>query len=168
MTVSARTAGFVLRCPTYSLLSVSPVLGVPVAITIGSLVRTAQQVVEAVLSPLRRGNGPNKFQLSAMDTATVTNHRAEGWRKRPPATLECRRCSSDIHQHNAYDRIECPRCVAEYAYDEFPDLDLRYLTCPVCDSRMIHGKRHPEQFEIPEWASCANCRFHWEFSHFYG
>lgn len=119
------------------------------------------------MAPLRRGNGPNKFQLSAMDAATVTNQRSEGWSQRPPATLECPRCSTDIHQYDAGDRIDCPRCVADFSFDEFPDLELRFLTCPVCDERMVHGKRHPDQFEIPEWATCGNCRYHWEFCHSY-
>lgn len=133
----------------------------------GSLLRILLRAVQAVLDPLRRGSGPNKFQLSAMDTATVTNPRSEGWSKRPPATLECPRCGTDIRQYDARDRIDCPRCVAEFTFDEFPDLELRFLTCPVCDNRMAHGKRHPDQFEIPEWATCGNCRYHWEFRHSY-
>lgn len=120
-----------------------------------------------MVSPLRRGEGPNKFQLSAMDTRTVTNPGDEGWSSRPPATLACPRCGTDIHQRDPHDRIDCPRCVAEFGYEEFGDLELRHLTCPACDRRMLHGRRHPGRFDIPEWATCTGCRYHWEFRHSY-
>jgi hypothetical protein len=41
------------------------------------------------------------------------------------------------------------------------------MTCPVCKSHMQYGQRHPEQFDFPEWATCNNCRYHWEFEHSY-
>jgi len=125
-------------------------------------------VVEHVLRPLRTGDGPNKFRLSAMETATTTHDGDTGWAKRPPATVECPRCGSPIFQPNARDTIDCPRCVETLSYDEFPDLNLLHMTCPACRSRMQHGQRHPERFSIPEWATCSACRYHWEFKHFYG
>jgi hypothetical protein len=30
---------------------------------------------------------------------------------------------------------------------------------------MEHGQRHPQAFDVPEWATCHNCRYHWEFKH---
>ena len=120
-----------------------------------------------LLKPLRRGDGPNKFRLSAVDTATTTHDGDNGWTKRPPATLECPQCGSDILQHNARDTIDCPRCVAEFSHEEFPELELKRLTCPVCRSEMVHGQRHPEQLDIVEWATCNDCRYHWEFKHSY-
>ena len=124
--------------------------------------------VEHVLRLLRTGDGPNKFRLSAMETATTTHEGDIGWAKRPPATVECPRCGSAIFQHNSRDSIDCPRCVETLSYDEFPDLNLLHMTCPACRSRMRHGQRHPERFSIPEWATCSACRYHWEFKHFYG
>ncbi|SHG99666.1 hypothetical protein [Halobaculum gomorrense] len=132
-----------------------------------ALFRTLKTAGQRVAKPLQRGDGPNKFDLSSVDTATTTYEGDDGWAKRPPATLECPRCGSDILQHNARDSIDCPRCVAEFEYEEFTDLELLHLTCPICGSRMLHGQRHPEQFDIPEWATCNACRYHWEFKHSY-
>jgi hypothetical protein len=122
---------------------------------------------ERVISPLRRGEGPNKFDLSAAETATTTYDGDVGWSKRPPAVLQCPRCDSEILQHHPYERIDCPRCVAEFDYGSFGDLDLLYMGCPRCRRRMLHGQRHPEKFDIPEWATCDDCRYHWEFKHSY-
>ncbi|MFB6309934.1 MAG: hypothetical protein ABEH64_02000 [Salinirussus sp.] len=126
-----------------------------------------KRAVELVVAPLRRGEGPNKFDLSSAETATTTYNRSVGWGNRPPATLECPRCESDIRQARAHDAIDCPRCVANYDYEEFGELTLQHLECPVCRARMMHGQRHPERFDIPEWATCNNCRYHWEFQHSY-
>lgn len=120
-----------------------------------------------LLAPLKRGDGPNKFRLSSVDTATTTYEGDEGWATRPPATLSCPRCEAEILQHNSRDRIDCPRCVASFSHTEFGDLELLYLTCPVCQTRMQHGQRHPRVFDFPEWATCDACRYHWEFKHFY-
>jgi hypothetical protein len=124
-------------------------------------------VVEHVLRPLRTGDGPNQFRLSAMETATTTHDGDTGWLHRPPAVVECPRCESEILQHQARDRIDCPRCVADLSPEAFPDLELRHMICPACRSRMQHGQRHPNRFTIPEWATCTACRYHWEFKHFY-
>lgn len=124
-------------------------------------------VVDRLVDPLRMGDGPNQFRLSSHDTATTTYHNDTGWSTRPPATLECPRCESEVRQLNARDHIDCPRCVAEFTYEEFTKLDLLYMTCPACQSRMEHGQRHPGVFDIPEWATCHNCRYHWEFKHSY-
>mgnify|MGYP006914309915 FL=1 len=133
------------------------------AVVFSKLVGAGKRIV----APLQRSDGPNKFRLSSMDTATTTYDGDIGWARRPPATVECPRCASEIFQHNARDSIDCPRCVGEYSHDEFADLELLYLTCPVCRSRMEHGQRHPERFDIPEWATCTDCRYHWEFEHSY-
>ena len=81
--------------------------------------------------------------------------------------LRCPLCGSDVLQHHARDDIDCPRCVAAFPHEEFAELELRYMVCPVCRSRMQHGQRHPEAFDVPEWATCDECRYHWEFRHSY-
>jgi len=102
-----------------------------------------------------------------METATTTYDGDHGWAHRPPATVACPRCETEIPQYNARDTIDCHRCIAEFDYDEFPELELLSMTCPVCESDMEYGRRHPEQFDFPEWATCNNCRYHWEFEHSY-
>ena len=134
---------------------------------VDTLIGTAKRVVNGVAAPLRRGDGPNKFRLSAMDTATTTYDGDEGWARRPPAVLECPRCGGEIPHRHARDDIDCPRCVASFTYQEFGRLTLKRLTCPVCRSEMIHGQRHPESFDLVEWATCNSCRYHWEFKHSY-
>lgn len=132
-----------------------------------SAVRILKSAGELLIKPFRTRDRPNKFRLSSMETATTTYNRSVGWGNRPPATIECPRCSNDIRQTRALDDIDCPRCVASFDYDEFGDLDLRHMECPVCRNRMDHGQRHPERFDIPEWATCNSCRYHWEFEHSY-
>ncbi|MDS0280714.1 hypothetical protein [Haloarcula onubensis] len=134
---------------------------------LGRLVAKLKWVGEKVVAPLRRGEGPNKFRLSSVDTATTTYEGDTGWARRPPATVACDRCGSEIFQHNAHDDIDCPRCVAEYDPEAFGDLELLSMTCPVCRSPMAQGRRHPEQFDIPQWATCEQCRYHWEYEHSY-
>ena len=120
-----------------------------------------------VVAPLRRSDGPNQFRLSSVETATTTYDGDVGWKQRPPATLTCPKCDRDIVQHHAWDDIDCPYCVASFDSEEFSDLELRSLTCPVCETTMHHGQRHPDQVEFPEWATCDGCRYHWEFKHSY-
>ncbi|MFB6207376.1 MAG: hypothetical protein ABEJ05_12715 [Haloglomus sp.] len=129
--------------------------------------RHLRAAAEAVIAPLRAGDGPNKFNLSATDTATTTYEGDVGWGSRPPAVLECPRCESEILQHHARDSIDCPHCVAEFDAEEFGELDLLRMGCPRCKSDMLHGQRHPDQFDFPEWATCDACRYHWEFKHSY-
>jgi len=122
---------------------------------------------KAIVKPLKRGEGPNKFRLSSADTATTTYDGDEGWNSRPPAKVRCERCESTILHAHPLDDIDCPRCVAEYDYDEFSRLELLEVTCPVCKSSMQHGQRHPERMDFFEWATCDKCRYHWEFKHSY-
>lgn len=131
------------------------------------LLATVKRVAEKVAAPLQRSDGPNKFRLSSMDTATTTYEGDTGWARRPPATVACDRCGSEIFQPNALDDIDCPRCVASYEPESFGELELLGMTCPVCQSPMEQGQRHPERFDIPEWATCQRCRYHWEFEHSY-
>lgn len=142
-------------------------VGDRVARVVATAVERGKWAVDRVVAPLRVGEGPNKFNLSAAETATTTYYGDEGWEHRPPAVLKCPRCGSEILQHHARDTIDCDRCVAEFSSEEFDDLELLYMGCPQCKQRMIHGQRHPEQFDFPEWATCNACRYHWEFKHSY-
>lgn len=129
--------------------------------------RTLRRLGTRLVDPLRVEGEPNKFRLSSAETATTTYDGDVGWSKRPPAMLDCPRCGGEIVQHSAMDDIDCPHCVAEFGQEAFTDLDLQYMICPVCRSRMMHGQRHPETFDVPEWATCDECRYHWEFKHSY-
>ena len=131
------------------------------------LLDLTKEIGRRIIKPLQRSDGPNKFRLSAVDTATTTYDGSEGWANRPPAIFECPRCSGDITQRYAHDDIDCPHCVAEFSYRESTELELKQLTCPTCRSEMVYGQRHPESLDVVEWATCNGCRFHWEFKHSY-
>jgi hypothetical protein len=123
--------------------------------------------VERFLAPLRVDGEPNKFRLSSVETHTTTVDGDTGWAYRPPATLRCPECATEVVQGGPREPIDCPTCPVDLPPDRFADLELLTLRCPLCRTRMQHGRRHPEAFEIPEWANCPNCQYHWEFKHFY-
>jgi hypothetical protein len=120
-----------------------------------------------LVAPLRTADDPNAFRLSSVETHTTTIEGDTGWGHRPPATVRCPECGGDILQADAHDPIDCPECAAAFQPDRFSDLELLGLTCPVCRTPMQHGRRHPHTFDVPEWATCGNCQYHWEFKHFY-
>lgn len=125
------------------------------------------RVYERVVDPLRKNPDSPSFRLSSPETHTTTIDGGVGWGQRPPAKLTCPQCESELRQRYPHDDIDCVRCTAEFSYDEFTDLELRTLVCPVCGDEMEHGQRHPEAFDVPEWATCHSCRYHWEFRHSY-
>lgn len=124
-------------------------------------------LVTRLLAPLRTDGDPNKFRLSSVETHTTTIDGDTGWAYRPPATLRCPACAAEILQADSRDPIDCPHCRVELPAERFSDLELLALTCPLCRTRMQHGRRHPKAFDVPEWATCPNCQYHWEFKHFY-
>jgi Zn finger protein HypA/HybF involved in hydrogenase expression len=126
-----------------------------------------KRVAVRVIAPLTTTDGPNEFRLSSAETHTTTIEGDTGWTKRPPARLRCPDCTAGIIQANARSPIDCPECAASFPPERFPELELLSMTCPTCRSRMEHGQRHPEAFDVPEWATCHDCRYHWEFKHFY-
>jgi len=123
-------------------------------------------LADRLIEPLRVDDDLENFRLSIPEVQTTTVEGDIGWNKRPPATLQCPRCENDIYQAGGMDPIDCPRCVAEFTRQEFPELELLTLHCPICKDRMRHGRRHPKAFDIPEWATCRSCHYHWEFDHF--
>lgn len=107
----------------------------------------------------------NLETLSIPETQTTTVHGDVGWKNRPPAVLKCPRCGDEFDQQRASDSIDCPYCVAEFSPDEFRELELVAMRCPRCQTDLNYGKRHPNVFEVPQWAHCEHCQYHWEFTH---
>lgn len=122
---------------------------------------------EAVVNPLKADPDSKSFRLSSPETHTTTIDGDVGWGHRPPVVLRCPRCGANIDQPGPRADIDCPRCVAEFSHEDFPELEVEYFVCPVCGNQMEHGQRHPQAFDVPEWATCHNCRYHWEFKHSY-
>lgn len=88
-----------------------------------------------------------------------------GWAQRPPARLRCPNCRATFVQQYANDVLRCPRCRFEDAPTAItPDM-LIALECPSCRGDLETGIRHPNRFSLPQWASCRDCHYHWEFSH---
>ncbi|MDS0476191.1 hypothetical protein [Natrinema sp. 1APR25-10V2] len=103
--------------------------------------------------------------LSIPETQTTTIRGDTGWANRPPAVLECPRCGGEFDQHRAVDLIDCPYCVAEFSPEAVRDLEVVAMRCPRCHTDLDYGKRHPNVFEVPQWAHCEHCQYHWEFTH---
>jgi hypothetical protein len=127
----------------------------------------AKWVCGRLIAPLKAADEPNAFRLSSVETHTTTIDGDTGWAHRPPATVRCPECAAAILQADPRDAIDCPECAAAFPPDRFTDLELLTLTCPVCRATMEHGRRHPRTFDVPEWATCHHCQYHWEFEHFY-
>ncbi|PSP98260.1 hypothetical protein BRC94_08880 [Halobacteriales archaeon QS_5_70_17] len=106
------------------------------------------------------------LRLSIPESQTTTIDGDIGWSDRPSAVLACPECDCEIYQHRPTTTIDCPECWFQLSYEEFPELDLLYLQCSVCGAAMDHGRRHPKQYDVPEWATCEACRYHWELEHF--
>jgi Zn finger protein HypA/HybF involved in hydrogenase expression len=129
------------------------------------LFEVLRRAVDRLAAPLRADDDLENFTLAIPEAHTTTLEGDTGWANRPPAQVRCRQCDSEIRHAHPHDVVDCPRCLGEYPPEEFPELELLYLVCPVCRNRMEHGRRHPGQFDVPEWATCHNCRYHWEFGH---
>lgn len=128
---------------------------------------TLQRLGRAVAAPLKANDELASFTLAIPEAHTTTVEGDTGWGSRPPATLVCPQCSSDIYQHRPREPIDCPRCTGKFPYETFGELELLHLDCPCCGAHMRHGQRHPDVFDVPEWATCDTCHYHWEFKHFY-
>jgi hypothetical protein len=106
------------------------------------------------------------MSLSIPDAQTTTVDGDIGWGARPPALVHCPNCQGEIYQEHSIDVISCSTCRSDFQPEEFSKCELVAFECPVCGGGMTHGRRHPEQFDVPEWASCKHCQYHWEFEHF--
>lgn len=126
---------------------------------------TLRKVGHALMEPLR-ADPEMELRLSIPETQTTTIDGDVGWADRPPAVLECPECESEIYQHRPTSTIDCPECWFELSDESFPDLNLLYMQCSVCGATMDHGRRHPNRIDVPEWATCDACQYHWELEHF--
>jgi rRNA maturation protein Nop10 len=135
--------------------------------TFRAIYRGLRSVGATLAEPLRKDPEATGFRLSSPETHTTTIDGGIGWAQRPPARVECPRCGEHILQRDPRDDIDCQFCIEERDYTEFGSLDLAFMICPVCGDRMEHGNRHPDQFDVPEWATCHSCRYHWEYAHSY-
>lgn len=129
--------------------------------------RLLKHVYEYFVDPLRVDEESENFTLGIPETQTTTVDSVQGWSNRPGALLRCRGCSAQIPQRRSSIVIDCPNCYREYGADEFSELELIGLFCPRCNAEMIHGIRHPNLFDIPEWATCPECQFHWDLDHWF-
>lgn len=125
------------------------------------------RTLDRVVDPLRSDEDLQHFTLAIPEAHTTTIHGDTGWPTRPPAILACPDCEADVYQHRSRDPIDCSECWWETPAEQFADVELRYLRCPECGNRMDHGRRHPGVLDVPEWATCERCRYHWELGHFY-
>lgn len=129
--------------------------------------RTLKHFLVALVEPLKADENIEHFTLSIPDAQTTTVDSVQGWSNRPAALLRCPGCDAQIPQHRSSHTIDCPNCYRDYGSDEFSDLDLLGLVCPRCATEMDHGIRHPSLFDIPEWATCPHCQYHWDLDHWF-
>lgn len=134
---------------------------------LGVVVALFGRVARRITSPLRADPDTTGLRISTAETHTTTQDGGIGWAERPPALLCCQECGETIQQEHARDDIDCSHCLAEFSHQSFPELELESLLCPTCGDHMDHGQRHPDRFDIPEWATCHRCRYHWEYKHSY-
>jgi hypothetical protein len=124
-------------------------------------------LVDRIVDPLRADETITHFTLAIPEAQTTTVDSVQGWANRPPAVLRCPGCGTEIDQPTASGAIDCPYCYREFAAESFGDLELLELTCPRCDLGMDFGTRHPKLFDVPEWATCRNCQYHWDLNHWF-
>ena len=134
--------------------------------TLATVVGALKWAGRSFVASLQTDDEHDGMRLAIPEAQTTTVDGDIGWEKRPPAGVTCPNCGSEIHHANAADTIDCPRCTGEFPPEEFPKFELLYFQCPVCRDRMEYGSRHPNAVDAPEWATCHNCRYHWEFIHF--
>lgn len=117
--------------------------------------------------PWTKKDTPENFTLAVSQAHTTFKRGDVGWANRPPAVVNCPSCETPFTHEFANDFIDCPHCYFERSPDHFEELDLVGLVCPHCQDELDRGIRHPELLDIPEWASCTNCQYHWEYQHDY-
>jgi predicted RNA-binding Zn-ribbon protein involved in translation (DUF1610 family) len=132
-----------------------------------TIYRTTRRLLERIVAPLRADESITQFTLSIPDAQTTTVDSVEGWGNRPPAVLLCSGCGAQIGQKRSHHRIDCPNCYRDFSEHDFADLELVAMVCPRCGTEMKHGRRHPQTYDVPEWATCPDCQYHWDLSHWF-
>lgn len=134
-------------------------------------VRRAYGILKRFLSwivdPLRADESITQFTLSVPEAQTTTVDSVQGLRNRPPLVVECPGCTGKIVQPHAYERFDCQHCFRDWPSGSLEEFELIAMVCPRCESDMQHGRRHPQVFDVPEWATCPNCQFHWDLTHWF-
>ena len=129
--------------------------------------RLFKHVAERLVDPLRADESIEHFTLAIPEAQTTTVDSVQGWANRPPAILRCPGCGTTIHQRRSTTSIDCPYCYREFSEDQFAELELLAMICPRCETEMNHGRRHPMLFDVPEWATCLDCQYHWDLNHWF-
>lgn len=118
-----------------------------------------------IMDPPWTKQGPDNFTLAVPESHSTFKRGDVGWAKRPPAVVRCPSCNNSFTHEFANDYIDCPVCHFESSPSEFDKMELIGLVCPHCEKQLDHGIRHPELVDVPEWASCTDCQYHWEYQH---
>ena len=121
-----------------------------------------------ILDPPWTKEGPETFTMAVPEAHTTFKRGSVGWAKRPPAVVRCSSCGSSFTHEFANDFIDCPDCHMERSPEEFAEMELVALVCPHCQRELERGIRHPSMMDVPEFASCTECQYHWEYQHDYG
>lgn len=124
-------------------------------------------LVDKVVDPLRVDESIEHFTLAIPEAQTTTVDSVQGWDNRPPAVLRCAGCDTRIRQGRSRSKIDCTYCYRTFGDDEFSDLELLAMVCPRCETTMDHGRRHPRLYDVPEWATCPDCQYHWDLNHWF-
>jgi hypothetical protein len=131
------------------------------------MLKRLKRYARYLVDPPWEKEGPENFTLAVPEAHSTFKRGDVGWANRPPADVRCPSCSTTFTHEFANDYINCPDCQFELPPEEFPDLNLQGLFCPHCDDELDHGIRHPSLVDVPEWASCTSCQYHWEYLHDY-
>ena len=124
-------------------------------------------LVEILVEPLRVDESLEQFTLAVPEAQTTTVDSVQGWSNRPPAILRCPGCAGRLYQRDPIDDLDCADCWRSFRGDSFGDHELVALFCPRCRTPMEHGIRHPQMFDVPEFATCPSCQYHWDLDHWF-
>lgn len=131
------------------------------------MLRLLKKVALFVLDPPQGQEGLEPFTLAVPDAQSTFKRGDVGWAHRPPARVRCPACNTEFDHEYANDVLRCPLCPFEQPPGDFAEVELLELTCPHCARPLDHGTRHPEILDVPQWAACPDCQYHWEFQHSY-
>jgi Zn finger protein HypA/HybF involved in hydrogenase expression len=131
------------------------------------MLSTLKRWAMLVLNPPWEKEGPDTFTMAVPEAHSTFKRGAVGWAERPPAIVRCPSCSETFTHEYANDFVDCPVCHFECDPEDFSEVELVGMVCPHCEQDLDYGIRHPEMMDVPEWASCTECQYHWEYQHDY-